>query len=383
MSADSTEISATPTAPVIRVARLGTRRLTRAHLALAQRPAICAELAAGAAPVARALGEQLGCAVSFSCRLLEASFVPKFVLPRSAAYAVFELGAVGAVAALEIELGFLVAVAGRLSGGEVRVGPATALTRIEEAAFGFLCLVAVAAARGVPAYERLAPRLVDVRAERAEVLERLEGREPHLGIELRMDVGGQVGIARLLVPAGVLQASLQEAPPELPPELPPEIAVAALSATALAGASHLTPDDLRSLGPGDVVVFDALHLAEGEVHGRARLVTATFELDGELGPNGFTLTRAVPRAFPQEPPMQVAPIRVDSPPPLPVEVEVELTRLRLALSELAALKPGALLALHVSSADPVVLRVGDRAVARAELVQIDGEVGARILALLP
>ena len=70
-------------------------------------------------------------------------------------------------------------------------------------------------------------------------------------------------------------------------------------------------------------------------------------------------------------------------PPLPVDVEIELTRLMLPLSELAVLKPGALLPLRINASEPVLLRIGDRAVARAELVDIDGEVGARILNLLP
>jgi len=75
--------------------------------------------------------------------------------------------------------------------------------------------------------------------------------------------------------------------------------------------------------------------------------------------------------------------RSEGMPPLPVEVEIELTRLLLPLSELAGLKPGALLPLHINASEPVLLRVGDRAVARAELVDIEGEVGARILTLLP
>ncbi len=70
-------------------------------------------------------------------------------------------------------------------------------------------------------------------------------------------------------------------------------------------------------------------------------------------------------------------------PPLPVDVEIELTRLTMSLSELAGLKAGALLPLRINASEPVLLRVGDRAVARAELVDIEGEVGARILCLLP
>lgn len=72
----------------------------------------------------------------------------------------------------------------------------------------------------------------------------------------------------------------------------------------------------------------------------------------------------------------------DETPALPVEVEVELTRLRLTVGELAGIRAGSILPLHINAAEPVLLRVGDRAVARAELVEIEGEVGARILTLL-
>ena len=71
------------------------------------------------------------------------------------------------------------------------------------------------------------------------------------------------------------------------------------------------------------------------------------------------------------------------PPAVPVEVAIELTRIQLPLGELACLSPGSVLQLRMSASDPVLVRVGDRAVARAELVEIEGEVGARIIALLP
>lgn len=73
---------------------------------------------------------------------------------------------------------------------------------------------------------------------------------------------------------------------------------------------------------------------------------------------------------------------IQHPTRFPVEVEVELARLPLSLGALGELRPGAILPLRVRSGDPVLLRLGDRAVARAELVDLEGEVGARILALL-
>ncbi len=66
---------------------------------------------------------------------------------------------------------------------------------------------------------------------------------------------------------------------------------------------------------------------------------------------------------------------------MPVDVEVELTRLRLTLSELANLKPGTVLPLMINGAQPITLCVGDKAIARADLVDVDGELGARITEL--
>ena len=67
---------------------------------------------------------------------------------------------------------------------------------------------------------------------------------------------------------------------------------------------------------------------------------------------------------------------------LPVELEVELARVPLALGELSTLAPGAIVPLRISVGDPVFLRAGDRRIARAELVELEGEVAARILDLL-
>ena len=69
-------------------------------------------------------------------------------------------------------------------------------------------------------------------------------------------------------------------------------------------------------------------------------------------------------------------------PTVPVEVEIELTRLRLPLHQLGNVRPGSVLPLHINAAQQVIVRIGDKAVARAELVEIEGEIGARIIAML-
>ena len=53
----------------------------------------------------------------------------------------------------------------------------------------------------------------------------------------------------------------------------------------------------------------------------------------------------------------------------------------ITLAELSALGPGSIVPLRITPGDPVFLRAGDRRIARAELVVLEGEVAARVLDL--
>lgn len=64
---------------------------------------------------------------------------------------------------------------------------------------------------------------------------------------------------------------------------------------------------------------------------------------------------------------------------LPVELRVELGRLTLSAAELLELEPGDALSLGRPVGGAVDLRVGDRLVARGELVDVEGEMGVRVL----
>ena len=372
------------TAEVRPLVRLGHRKLLRAHVALSRRPALCAESAGALHAACAALEQQLRCPVTGEGRLLPAALDPARHLPSSAAFALVDLAASGAVALLEAELPFAIAVLDRLAGQpQSRPAAATQLTRIEEAALSFVLLVALSALRHHQSLQGLfAPRLLSVHLWRREVQDRLDPGL-HGGVELRLDVGGTVGMLRLWLPGQVLQTAAAEEPPPAG-AIAPQVSAAALVARVFAGCGVVDASDLGALGVGDVVMLDGLQLQDRRIRGNARLITSTFQLAGAFTDAGFFVERARCRASPQEPPMPTPP-----PPPLeegatlPVEVEVELARLRMPLAELATLKPGAVLALHMNASEPVLLRVGDRAVARAELVELEGEVGARILALLP
>jgi len=66
---------------------------------------------------------------------------------------------------------------------------------------------------------------------------------------------------------------------------------------------------------------------------------------------------------------------------IPVTLEVELARVPLTLADLARLAPGGTLPLHLDQRGLVTLRLGERALARGELVDVDGAVGVRILTM--
>lgn len=63
----------------------------------------------------------------------------------------------------------------------------------------------------------------------------------------------------------------------------------------------------------------------------------------------------------------------------PVVVRVEMGSLTLTAREWARLSAGDVVAMGKRVAEPVILRVAGHEVARGELVDIEGELGVRIL----
>jgi len=70
-----------------------------------------------------------------------------------------------------------------------------------------------------------------------------------------------------------------------------------------------------------------------------------------------------------------------SPADVPVTLAVELGRINLPLRRLADLKPGDVIELGRHAREPVELTSGGRLIARGELVQIDTELGVRVLSV--
>ena len=169
----------------------------------------------------------------------------------------------------------------------------------------------------------------------------------------------------------------------------------AMDATPLAlpivGAVSLAlPSELASLRPGDAYLPGSFSLTRqasgwaGAVHLAApaheRGLRARLEPSGQvvLGPEVDTLAWTT-----DEETMSNKDALVEAVGEVPVVVRVELGSVQLLAREWAALGPGDVLTVGRKVAEPVVLRVGGAEVARGELVDVEGEVGVRILSRTP
>lgn len=314
---------------------------SRGFAALA--PAARAAGAEAAKGAARAIGEVLGLEVRLVGRARPAS--------PSAGAAVatlpIELAALPGTALLEVEPALVARLVSALAGeGAPPVAGAGALTPLEASALELLVLAAIDGAAAVPEIgDRLAPRLV--RAAPAPL--------SPLAVDLEVTAGAVRGRARLLLPPAAVTALAG------PPALEEPLLSFPLFASLRAGTAPLLPEELAALAPGDVVLIDP------PPGGRHRLrFPGGFTAEGPVADGALTVEATSMDERLAE---------------IPVTLEVELARVPLTLADLARLVPGATLPLHVDRRGLVTLRLGERALARGELVDVDGAVGVRILSM--
>ncbi|MFZ5441477.1 MAG: FliM/FliN family flagellar motor switch protein [Myxococcota bacterium] len=350
------------------------QKLTRAHLSVDTRVGAVEAMREANARIAEKLGAQLKTTLTCKATLQSATLHPFSHLAARALFVLLELGG-ESLAVFELDALGVGALLSRITGNNEPAGLPARLASIEEAALGWVVLSALAELRAEPALAAFSPRLVSLTLDRGEVLQQLDARRRHLAVQLELKLGETSALGRLLVPALWLQAKFDALATEAAPPAREEVLAATLPATCLIGSALLNPTDVAQLAVGDVLFVGVTQHAEG-LAGPGRLLTPSFELRGAFSEAGFTLTRAFER------PTQEHPMSQSVDPSVPVEVEVELTRLRLPLHQLGTLRPGAVLPLHLNAAQQVVVRIGDKAVARAELVEIEGEIGARIVAML-
>jgi type III secretion protein Q len=295
-------------------------------------------LEAAAAAVAEVVGREIS---------IRARPAPGVATPRPAvARVALELTALPAAAVLEVEPAMVVACVDLLAGGSGNATGATALTPVEAAALELFALAALDGACSVSEIDgALAPRLSRSTAEPASAL----------AIELDVVAGPIAGRGRLLVPAAAvrgLRGSSVEA--GRVPAVPIPLSVRS-------GRASLGADELGALSPRDVVLLDPPGDASD-----ALVMPGGARFSGRLDDVSFHVNEVTMTGRNAH---------------LPVVLEVELARVEVSLADIARLEPGSALPLGIDRRGLVTLRVGERAVARGELVDVEGAVGVRILSV--
>jgi len=309
--------------------------------------------------------------------MADAPVPPARALGHAVLLCIVALGGPGADGVLELDPRLASALAAARIGASGPDVPVLAATRFERALLGELLLTVLAALREKgQAESRWRPRLVEIGAARAEAERRLKSA-PAAVVELDLEsplVRGRVvfHLPELALCAVALSVPPGRAPPgtvagEARLQFSPRIRCGTVWAAELAG-----------LCAGAAVVLPRARVVDGVLFGSAALVRPGLALSGNVEAEGFRHGRTELRSSTEEV-TQVDPALSE----LPVELEVELARISLSIAELGSLQPGAVLPLRVSPGDPVFLRAGDRRIARAELVEIEGEVAARVLGLFP
>lgn len=306
---------------------LGFARLT---------PAARDEARRAAASASTAISELLGRAVVVTARPVPAPAAPAVGVVRAS----LSLEALAETAVLEIDARLLARTVESLAGASARTPGALAATDAEQSVLDLLVLAAVDAVLSTR-LAALVPRLA-------------AGGAPSDGalvVALDLSVGEERGRGRLLVPAAAV-AALRNAP-----ELSEELAGCGVAGSLRDGTTSLSAEELAALAAGDVLLLD-------DGPRRAELVL----------PGGLSLRGSFDCDH-----LHVEEIRMtETQAAYPITLAVEVARVTITLGELAQLEAGAALPLGVAKDGAVVLRAGERAVARGQLVEIDGALGVRV-----
>lgn len=170
----------------------------------------------------------------------------------------------------------------------------------------------------------------------------------------------------------------------------PTFSLAALGALPIAvplvvGVGVADRDELGRLRPGDAWLMGAGCWLDATGAGRGALAAPGAELGVgvDLSPSGGIVVRELLPLAVEESRAMTNPEQLDqniseAVADAPLVVRVEVGSVTLTAREWSALRPGDVIETGRRIAEPVVLRVAGREVARGELVNVEGELGVRI-----
>ncbi|HYO59277.1 type III secretion system cytoplasmic ring protein SctQ [Archangium sp.] len=328
-------------------------------------------------------------------------------------------------AVLEMELALAHSMVDTLLGGAGETVGLRPLTDIEEGVVSFVILEALKALG--PGMEPGQPklRLEGVARGVDEAASRLGEEEPVLVVQLRARLGSQDGVVRLFVPSGVLEVmepaqSAEQRRALLHANIRDHLgrlsSVRAWLRAEIAQA-EISTRDLSGLRVKDVVLVDTFSARpdRGEsgtarlLLGLARLGCLEAEVFVENGQYQARITRLVPgdpsfpRRVPSESDEAAAEALGESPEmrnplaesgalddrmdagdllgDIPLQISVELARVPVTAEQVVSLRVGQVLELRRAPGEPVDLSVNGKVIARGELVEVEGQLGVRVLSL--
>ncbi len=326
----------------------------------------------------------------------------------------------GRKALLEIDPNFIIDMVDQIFGSESANTNKLlrALSNIETGVIEFLILRIIKAMSDTMAeFAGITIRLEQLFTQGGQAFKAMdslaEPHEPVLQLCTRVVVGEALGYLNLYLPYGLLndvtKSEINEQNRlELLRDWLPNLEMLKTKLIVEVGEINLTSLDLYSLEPSDIILLPdvALKLYGSELAGE---VYIRLGLWGELGFKGEIITEESaikvmlnvvsynPRPHSQENENKIKERNLEGESEemeeedlsqsaefiqsVPVTVVVELGRRNLTISDVTRLRIGQIIDLHRTPSEPVELSVDGKIIGKGELVDVDGELGVRILRL--
>ncbi len=289
------------------------------------------------------------------------------------------------------------------------------LTELEQGVLSFLVLKMLGAFHeGLQTGHELALTLDGFATSPAEVSSLFAADEELIMLGVRVSVGRTVGYARIFLPGSIIGERFGKSVPQSGARAPARVYLAALAETLgdmpiearveVAALPDLSVEDIAQLEVGDIIVIE--HHGISSTTGSSGLSGQVFvKLDA--GKNGSLVCRLcgdseqhleivdfVIKEEPEEEPMAIESTG-DEPAAeenlaetegllrdVAAPVVVELGRLRMNVAQVVRLRKGQILRLARAPGDPVDLVVNGRLFGRGELIDVEGELGIRIVQIV-
>ncbi|HZA50989.1 MAG TPA: type III secretion system cytoplasmic ring protein SctQ [Myxococcaceae bacterium] len=307
---------------------------------------------------------------------------------------------------IDVELPLAHGVVDALLGGIAEPIPFRPLTDIEEGVIAFAVLEAL---RGLvptldPAWER--PRLEEIVRTRDQLLPQLEGEARVVVVQVGCALAGHAGRIQIVLPASMVGTeSMGRARARLNGRRLP-LALIGTSLRAEIGRVELSAADLAGLALGDVVMIGEVSVrCDRREGGRVELRVGKGQagwMDAEVGLQGAGYTASITSFHFDAPPSFSRGEEMERPDgsvldevnmddtqsdgtellrDIPLQIAIELARVPITADEVARLRVGQVVDLGRGPGDAVALSVNGKVIAHGQLVELDGQLGVRILSV--